>query len=275
MRRAPTRLAPPARALLALPLALGLALGLTGPVLAPTAATGAASAPAAATVAAAAETPSAVVARRMIGTSVQGRPIMAYRLGEPKRAGVPRVVLISTMHGNEPATRQILRSLVDGRPVRGVDLWVVPTYNPDGLARRTRRNAHGVDLNRNYPFRWADLDGNYESGPKPASEPETRAMMAFLRDVRPDRILSFHQPLYGVDTDTKRPAFARRVARALKLPTKTFDCGGVCHGTMTGWYNRRFSGAALTIEYGERPRRRHMRQVAPRQVLSIFGASRG
>ncbi len=92
-----------------------------------------------------------------------------------------------------------------GPEVHGIDLWVVPTYNPDGLARGTRKNARGVDLNRNFPYRWTDLDGNYESGPKPASEPETRAMMKFLRGVKPRRILSFHQPLNGVDTDTKRP----------------------------------------------------------------------
>jgi predicted deacylase len=217
----------------------------------------------------------AVVGTRVIGKSVKGRPIVAWHLGEPGRPGAPRVVLISTMHGNEGAPRQILQALRDGKPLAGIDLWVVPTYNPDGLARGTRKNAHGVDLNRNYPFHWADLDGNYESGPKPASEPETRAMMRFLRNVHPQWILSFHQPLHGVDTDTKRPRFARRVARALDLPAKSFNCGGVCHGTMTGWYNSHFKGNALTVEYGAHPGRRLMRKVAPRQVLSIFGAWRG
>ena len=216
----------------------------------------------------------AVIGKRVIGHSVKGRPIVAWHLGQPGRPGVERVLLIATMHGNEGAPRQILRTLRDGRPVRGVDLWVVPTYNPDGLARGTRKNAHGVDLNRNYPFHWADLDGTYESGPKPASEPETRAMMGFLRSVHPKWILSFHQPLHGVDTDTKRPRFAKRVARALNLPAKSFTCGGVCHGTMTGWYNSHFKGNALTVEYGAHPGRHQMRVVAPRQVLSIFGAWR-
>ncbi|MTB85282.1 hypothetical protein GGQ24_13155 [Nocardioides sp. zg-578] len=237
-----------------------------------TTATTAPAAPAAAEKAAA-ERP-AVVGKRVLGTSVEGRDIVAWHLGEPGGPGVPTVVLISTMHGDEPATRHILRSLRDGDPVVGVDLWVVPTYNPDGLAAGTRRNARGVDLNRNYPYRWADLDGRYESGPKAASEPETKAMMAFLDDVRPDRLLSFHQPLHGVDTDTKRPRFARTVARHLGLPRKTFDCGGVCHGTMTGWFNDRFAGAAVTVEYGAKPSRRRLRTVVPDQVLAVFDAYR-
>ncbi len=209
----------------------------------------------------------------VIGHSVAGRPILAWHLGRDR--ATPTVVLIATMHGNEPAPRQILQALRDGPPISGVNLWVVPTYNPDGLARGTRKNARGVDLNRNFPYGWRDLDGAYESGPRPGSEPETRAVMRFLGDVRPDYILSFHQPLYGVDTDTKAPRFARRVADKLNLPTTTLDCGGVCHGTMTGWYNHRFRGVALTVEYGPHPSRRQMTQVAPAQVLSIFRARTG
>jgi predicted deacylase len=213
----------------------------------------------------------AVIGRRKLGESVRGRPIMAYRLGERDER---TIVLFSTMHGDEPRTRRILVSLRDGAPIRGVDLWVVPTYNPDGLARGTRKNARGVDLNRNFPYRWADLDGRYESGPRPRSEPETRAVIRFLKKVEPHRILSFHQPLYGVDMDTKSRRFARTVARTLRLPRKTFDCGGVCHGTMTMWYNHRFDGAALTVEYGRDPSRRMMRRTAPRRVLKVFSARR-
>jgi len=215
-----------------------------------------------------------VLETRVLGKSVRGRPITAWHLDDRpigNRRG-PTVVLIATMHGNEGAPRQILQALRGARAIHGVDLWLVPVYNPDGLAARHRRNAHGVDLNRNYPYRWADLDGSYESGPRPASEPETRAMMRFLRDVRPDYVLSFHQPLHGVDTDNKRPGFSRHVARTLRLPATTLDCGGVCHGTMTGWFNHHFKGFALTVEYGARPPRRLMQTVAPRQVLRIFDA---
>jgi len=214
----------------------------------------------------------AVIGTRVLGKSVQGRKIVAWHLGQP---GKPKVVLMSAMHGNERAPRQILQSLRDGKPIRGINLWVVPTYNPDGAAAGTRKNAHGVDLNRNFPYKWVDLDGDYESGPKPASEPETRAMMKFLSDVRPRWIISFHQPLHGVDTDTKRPKFARKVARHLDLPAKKFSCGSVCHGTMTMWFNHKYAGTALTAEYGAAPPRHLMRVRAPRQVLSIWGARRG
>ena len=213
-----------------------------------------------------------VIGKKLIGRSVQGRPIMAYRLGE---AGAPVRVLLASMHGNEAAPSRILTALVDGPEIHGIDLWVVPTYNPDGRVAGTRKNAHGVDLNRNFPYRWRDLDGNYESGPRPASEPETKAVMKFLRAVKPERILSFHQPLYGVDTDTKVPAFAKRVARALRLPTKTFDCGGVCHGTLTQWYNHKFAGCALTVEYDAHPARRRLRVTAPKAVVRVLGGWRG
>jgi predicted deacylase len=218
-----------------------------------------------------------VLEQRVIGKSVRGREIRAWHMdntAEGRRKG-PTVVLIATMHGNEGHPRQILQSLRTGPSINGADVWLVPVYNPDGLAAHSRRNAHGVDLNRNYPYHWADLDGNYESGPRPGSEPETRAMMRFLREVKPDYVLSFHQPLHGVDIDNKRPGFSRRVARMLNLPATTLDCGGVCHGTMTGWFNHHFRGFALTVEYGARPPKRLMTRTAPRQVLAIFKAFAG
>lgn len=212
----------------------------------------------------------AVIGRKVIGHSVQGRPIVAWHLGEP---GKKKVVLISLMHGNEPAPRRILTNLLDGDPVFGLNLWVVPVYSPDGFAHHTRKNAHGVDPNRNYPFKWVRQTGNYDSGPKPASEPETRAMMHFLSRVRPAYVLSFHQPLHAVDV-TERPKFSRRVAHALGLPMTSLDCGSSCHGTMTMWFNHRFKGFALTVEYGARPPAARLRS-APDAILKVFGAWRG
>ncbi|MEZ5112611.1 MAG: M14 family zinc carboxypeptidase [Nocardioidaceae bacterium] len=64
------------------------------------------------------------------------------------------------------------------------------------------------NLNRNFPTDWGRSYGQTYSGPRPASEPETRALMAFLDEVNPQYLVSFHQPLRGVGVaDNKlRPA---------------------------------------------------------------------
>ncbi|HEY9563324.1 MAG TPA: M14 family zinc carboxypeptidase [Nocardioides sp.] len=214
----------------------------------------------------------AVTETRILGYSVQGRAIRAWRLGDPNASR--KAVIISTMHGNEDDTYLILNELRGGDPIRGIDVWVVPKYNPDGYARRSRKNARGVDLNRNYPHGWRDLDGSYESGPRAISEPETRAMMRFLDEIKPRYLISFHQPLYGVDLDTKSPYLARKLIWHLELPGKRFTCGGVCHGTMTSWYNFKHPGYAITVEYGRSPSRWHLTRRAPDQLLKVLTARR-
>jgi protein MpaA len=74
----------------------------------------------------------------------------------------------------------VVRDLLSDSPPRGVNLWVVADLNPDGVVARTRQNARGVDLNRNFPWRWQPIGApaafDY-SGPRPLSEPESRAQV--------------------------------------------------------------------------------------------------
>jgi protein MpaA len=215
----------------------------------------------------------AVVEVRTIGHTVKGRAIVAWRLGQPTAR--TKVVLMAAMHGDEPGPSRILYRLRDGRPITGADIWVIPQYNPDGLARHSRQNARGVDLNRNWPRHWAHLGGATYSGTGPASEPETRAVMAFLKQVKPRWIVSFHQPLHGVGrTDGKGGKFVQRLRRQLHLPVKAFNCDGVCHGTMTEWYNAYFGGVAVTVEYGHGLSRRQARTTGPSGLLRAIGARR-
>jgi protein MpaA len=215
----------------------------------------------------------AVVEVRAIGKSVQGRTVVAWRLGDPR--STRKVVVLAAMHGNEPGPSRILYGLRDGRPIRGADVWVVPTYNPDGVAHHRRQNAHGVDLNRNWPRSWVHLSGSYDSGSRPASEPETQAVMGFLKAVRPAYVISFHQPLRGVGrAGRKGTAFVRRLHRGLRLPVKSFNCSSVCHGTMTEWFNAAFPGVAVTVEYGRGLSRRQATRTGPDGLLRAIGATR-
>ncbi len=214
----------------------------------------------------------AVISSRIIGHSVNGHPMRAYELGDPTAAVT--VVALGAMHGNETGGKVVLSDLRDGSPISGVHLWVIPRDNPDGVLRHQRHNARGVDLNRNFPTHWKPLTGYYYSGPKPSSEPETRALMRFLNDVDPNYVVTFHSPLYGVDVyGAKDRPFARRLAKKMRLPIKEFDCSGVCHGTLTQWFNARHAGACVTVEFRASPSSRYLHVRAPKGLVSAIGGS--
>ncbi len=184
-----------------------------------------------------------------IGTSREGRAIRAHVLGDPD-ADV-RVVVLGSMHGDEPAGTRVVSALLQQAPPPGTAIWLVSTMNPDGLARGTRTNAHAVDLNRNFPASWRPQDaGTAEwSGPRAASEPETRAVMDFLVDVRPTAVLSFHQPFDVVDI-THSPArkAGRLLARWMDVQARSVGCGGPCRGTLTEWATDELDTIAMTVE---------------------------
>lgn len=210
--------------------------------------------------------PTTVIGVRRIGRSVDGRPIRAYHLGNPEVSTT--AVVLGSMHGNEQAGIAVVDALRNGAPVQGVNLWVIPTMNPDGVAAGTRQNSRGVDLNRNFGRGWAPLTGSYYSGTGPFSEPESRALKRFLDRVGPTFVVSFHQPLYGVGKAGERRPFVRRLANGLDLPVKAFNCSGACRGTMTSWFNANHSGTAVTVEFGSSPSRKYLRGKAARGTLA-------
>jgi protein MpaA len=134
----------------------------------------------------------------VLGRSVQGRPIPALRLGDPH--GSLKAAAVALIHGNEPAGVKIVEALHRSLLPAGLDLWLLPDANPDGHAANTRVNAHGVDLNRNFPWMWKHHGrrGNpMFSGPAPLSEPESSAIHALFEGVSPRLVVWYHQP-YGV-----------------------------------------------------------------------------
>jgi hypothetical protein len=216
----------------------------------------------------------AVIGKRVIGRSVGGHLIRAWELGE-KDAEVTAIIF-GRHHGNEPAGEVVLDALRDGNPIHGVDLWVVPRLNPDGALRGTRQNRRGVDLNRNFPRRWKHVTGYYNSGRRPASEPETRAATRFMDNIDPDYVVSIHTPLHGLDVShAKDRRFARRLAENLHLPDKRLRCNGACHGTLSQWFNHAHRGACVTIEFGASPSKRYLTVRAPRGLVRALGGTRG
>ncbi|MEH1015185.1 M14 family zinc carboxypeptidase [Micromonospora sp. CPCC 206060] len=180
-----------------------------------------------------------------IGRSVQGKPILAVKVTKNARTVPdgrrPAVLYGSAQHAREwitpEMTRRLLHHVLDNygrdaeitRLVDTTELWFLPVANPDGydhtftpdnrLWRKNLRdndgdgqitNADGVDLNRNFGYKWGydnegsspDAENDTYRGPSANSEPETQALDRLFRRVGFEFFVNYHSAaqllLYGV-----------------------------------------------------------------------------
>ena len=177
----------------------------------------------------------------VIGQTRQGRDIVAVRISAKPRKGErgkkdkpidkrPAVLYQGTTHAREWISTEVTRRMMEffastdpkAKKLRRTrQLWFVPVLNPDGYQytfdgeRLWRKNLRdndgngqispgdGVDLNRNYPYRWGydeegsagDPSDDTYRGPEPGSEPETQANMELVREIDPAFSVSYHS--YG------------------------------------------------------------------------------
>lgn len=183
----------------------------------------------------------------VVGHSVRGRPIRARVVGA--LSAPRRVLVVGCLHGDEPAGVAVTRRLRTAVPSMGTALWLVDAFNPDGCAAHSRQNAHRVDLNRNSPWHWRALDapgGTFYSGPHALSEPESRAIVALVREVRPAISIWFHQHAALVDDSGGDRAIERRYARLVGMPFRHF---GIEPGSITSWQDATFpADTAFVVE---------------------------
>jgi protein MpaA len=115
--------------------------------------------------------------------------------GTQRRAAL----IFGAIHGSEPNSGHLARHLLDyllehPEAYANCRVAVIPVANPDGLVRTRRLNEHKIDLNRNFPatnWKVTQRDDTF-GGEKPASEPETQAIIKAVELLNPDRIVSIH-----------------------------------------------------------------------------------
>jgi hypothetical protein len=158
-----------------------------------------------------------------IGKSGEGRDIWALKITDnpgERELDEPAIFFNGMHHAREVMTPEVVLDTVEQlltkygtdatttRWVDGNEIWVVPMLNPDGnnkvwtsnsMWRKNTRGGYGVDINRNYPYLWNSCGGSSGStgaddyrGPSAGSEPETQAMMAFVRRIQPVFSISYH-----------------------------------------------------------------------------------
>ena len=196
----------------------------------------------------------------LLGRSVQGRAIKAVRFGPPQRARL----ILGGFHGDEPKGVDLARRLcaylrAQGGSCPGRTVILVPVVNPDGYARRKRRNAHGVDLNRNFPTTdWTagSVRSRFYGGRAPAAEPETQAVIRLIETVGPSEIISLHSISrrrhcnnYDGLAGGGGPAgaLARAMAELNGYPV-TSNIGYATPGSLGTWAGRELGIAVVTLE---------------------------
>ncbi len=156
---------------------------------------------------------------RIVGTSVRRLPILSFVLGR----GQDVTFILATIHGNESAGTPLVRQLgkyLQKQPhlMEGRRVVILAVANPDGMAHRSRLNANGVDINRNFPS--SNRVNNRQSGATPLSEPEARVIKQLIDQYSPDRIVSIHQPFSCIDYDGPGTTLAVRMTQYCDLPIK-------------------------------------------------------
>jgi len=168
-------------------------------------------------------------------TEIGGEPIWGARISDHAAIREPEPTLIfhAAQHSNEPngtgAVMIMMNRLLSGYGsdaritslVDGMQIWFIPIVNVDGhrmvfdgalnwnLWRKNKRDNNndqqytcpqdGVDLNRNWDFRWdqqadSSQSSQYYRGPAPFSESEVVAMRDFILRENPLIVMDFHSP---------------------------------------------------------------------------------
>jgi hypothetical protein len=198
-----------------------------------------------------------------IARSVNGRNFWTRDVKADK--ATLRVLVIGAIHGDELSSASLALhwiGLAEQAPVdspQAVHWRFIPALNPDGLLHQPplRVNAHGVDLNRNFPTPGWERDASsyWEKrtrkdprrypGVKPLSEPESRFLLEEMQRFKPQLIVSIHAP-YGV-LDFDGPLKAGFVAPS-RLGALHLDPVGIFPGSLGNYGGLHKGIPVVTIE---------------------------
>lgn len=164
--------------------------------------------------------------RKLIGTSVEERPIEAYTFGH----GTKHIIFVGGVHGGYEWNSVLLAykaidyltTYPESIP-ETLTVDIIPSANPDGIYTVTKKegrftatdvsvdaailasgrfNARDVDINRNFDCKWQPKStwrsATVSAGTSAFSEPEAEALRTFIQSTQPVATVFWHSQSNGV-----------------------------------------------------------------------------
>lgn len=167
--------------------------------------------------------------------------------------GSRRVLLIGGIHGDETegtyTTAQLPQAFLMSGLAESATLVLIEDANPDGRAARTRLNAHGVDINRNFPASNFDpTDTTY--GGYPLSQPESRVVFETVNRFRPDLVIVLHSWVNDSFLNFDGPArgLAESFSATSGVPIRESRSFAPTPGSLGSYFGRDRGIPILTVE---------------------------
>ena len=196
--------------------------------------------------------------RIVYGTSVRGRELVCWRIGEENTG--KSVLIVFAVHGfeDEYAGDGILLTRIaeetleiytqEPERLQGYTLYIIPCANPDGLEDGTtnwgfgRCNADGFDINRDFSIGFEPnvYEAGYRTGSEPFTTPEARAIRDLVEEIRPTYAMDVHGYIQKVYYE-RSPEMAEVFAEPFGFSTGRWGTSGM----MCQWLDSVTEGTVL------------------------------
>ncbi len=177
--------------------------------------------------------------------TAKNNKIELYRAQTPDINNALKVLIIGVFHGDEPEGEYLINNLINDiksgtELLASSTILLIPCLNPDGKEQNTRKNANGIDINRDFPTK-------NSLTPDRESQPETRFVLDVLSEYKPDRILTIHAPYGVINYDGPADKLAENMSRLNGYPVQV-DIGYPTPGSFGTYAGKERNIPIITLE---------------------------